>query len=107
MDTFQVIIVLMTIKSNSGSIPLKDFYNDPSSTDTFSNSFSIGCDNSDSGQLHKDISNLRGDPSSIYDSYIVSNCLFKSCKHVHKVKHHSVVVIILCIIILIIIDWRR
>ncbi len=71
----------MTIKSNSGSIPLSDFYNDPSSTSTLSNSFGP-CSYAQEGELPKGISNLRGDPSTNYQSYSVSNCLFKLCKHV-------------------------
>ncbi len=73
MDTFQVIIVLMTIKSNSGLIPLGNFYKDPTSTNTLSSGFN-GCNNLHNGQLPKNIVNLRGNPSIIYQTYRVSNC---------------------------------
>ena len=72
--------MLMTIKSNSGLIPLSDFYIDQSPVSTSSDGFN-GCDNYHSGQLPKSITNIRGYPSVIYQSYIVSKCFFQLCVH--------------------------
>ena len=68
----------MTIKSNSGSIPLSDFYNDPSSMSISSNIFGA-CSYAQEGELPKGISNLRGDPSTNYQSYSVSIIAYSNC----------------------------
>ena len=59
------------LKSNSGLIPLNDFYNDPLAMRISSSGFNY-CQNFHNGPLPKRISNLRGDPSAIYQSYTVS-----------------------------------
>ena len=66
--------MLMTIKSNSGSIPLSDFYIDQSPVSTSNDCFGDDCGYSHGGPLPKSITNIRGDPSRVYQSYIVSNC---------------------------------
>ena len=76
--------MLMTIKSNSGLIPLSDFYIDQSPVSTSSDGFN-GCDNYHSGQLPKSITNIRGYPSVIYQSYNVSKC-FSNCVCILKKK---------------------
>ena len=76
--------MLMTIKSNSGLIPASDFYNDQTPVSTSSDGFD-DCDNSHSGDLPKSITNIRGDPSTVYQSYRVSNCQFCLCMHVKNV----------------------
>ena len=71
--------MLMTIKSNSGLIPASDFYIDQSPMSTSSDGFDVDCGTFHTGDLPKSISNIRGDPSTVYQSYEVSNCHMSIC----------------------------